>query len=143
MLYGERLQIAIKRREDQIGRKITRLELSKVADCSRQNIGMILTNSIKKDQKLSSESHSAVASFLKVNPDWLLSETGSIDPPNSVNAPSDLSAAAIELAALFDMIPASDRISRAQAFNSASTVVMQALKSSLAKDQSTPGTEKQ
>jgi len=127
MLYGERLKLAIESRQDVIGRNITRLELAGVAGCSRQNIGMILTNAKNVDQKLSSESHSAVAAFLRVNPDWLLNEVGEMLPPAPANAPSHLSPAAIEMGVLYDLIPADDKIRRAMAFNLATTAIMQVL----------------
>ena len=137
MTYGERLQKAIARRESVIGRVISRLELSKVAGCSRQNIGMILTNAKGTDQKLTTESHAAVSAFLKVNPEWLLSEKGSIEPPGQLNAPSYLSAVAVEMGVLFDMIPLDDRIRRAQAFNLATSAIMQVLQDVRATNQAT------
>ncbi len=76
MTYGQRLQKAMDERGASLKRKISRLELSKVAECSTQNIGMILTNSKGLDQKLSTESHSKVCAFLKVNSPWLLSGSG-------------------------------------------------------------------
>lgn len=138
MTYGERLQQAITRREDLTGQKITRLELARVAGCSRQNIGMILTNAKGVDQKLTTSSHAAVAAFLRVNPDWLLNEVGGIAPPGQINAPSHLSPAAVEMAVLFDMIPNEDRIRRAQAFNKATSEIMQVLQDAHAKNQAKP-----
>ncbi len=72
MTYGERLGESMARRSAALGREVTRIEVAKAAGCSRQNIGVILTNSKPGDQKLSAESHSKVAQFLKVDPDWLL-----------------------------------------------------------------------
>lgn len=70
------------------GKTITRLELAIAIGCSRQNIGMILTNSQGKDQKLSTESHAKAAAFLKVSSEWLLSETGPmLMPENKQNQP--------------------------------------------------------
>jgi len=51
----------------------------------------------------------------------------------SVQAPSELTPAAIELAVLFDMLPQSDKLSRAKAFNAASTAIMQVLQDANAK----------
>lgn len=133
MLYGERLKIAIERRGEQLGQEVSRQELAKVAGCSPQNITMILRNSKGKDQTLSSKSHAAVAEFLRVNPDWLLNEQGPMEAPPKAAAPSELSVSAVELAALYDMIPKEDKISRAKAFNAASTAIMQVLQDVAAK----------
>jgi hypothetical protein len=72
-----------------------------------------------------------VADFLKVNPQWLLDGTGPMEVQR--NAPSSLTPAAIEIAALFDMIPVTDKIKRAQAFNAATMAILQVLQSSSAK----------
>lgn len=131
MLYGERLKLAMERRGAQLGREIARLEIANVAGCKTQNVGMILNNAKKKDQKFTAESHAAVAAFLRVNPDWLLNETGTISP--SVDAPSKLSNVAIELGVLFDMIPESDTLRRALAYNKASSAIMQVLRDDISK----------
>lgn len=127
MLYGQRLAMAITHREQVIGRVISRVELAKVAGCTRQNIGVFLGNAKQMDQRLSTESHAAVAAFLRVNPDWLLNETGDMLPPLPSNTPNTLSPAAIEMAVLYDMIPTDDKISRAKAFNAATTAIMEVL----------------
>ena len=142
MTYGERLQAAITAREAVIGRTITRLELAGIAKCSRQNIGMILKNSKGEDQKLSTESHAAICAYLKVSSDWLLSEVGKMEPRSATNAPSELSPAAKEMAVLFDMIPVTDRIRRAQAFNAATMAIMQVLQSVPATNQPLPDSGK-
>jgi hypothetical protein len=92
---------------------------------------MILNNSKGVDQKLSTESHAAVADYLKVSPEWLLKGTGQMAVQRS--APSSLTPAAIEIAALFDMIPVTDKIKRAQAFNAATMAILQVLQSGSAK----------
>lgn len=138
VLYGERLQMAIERRSERTGQKVSRRDVAAAAECSVQNIGMILGNSKGVDQKLGAKAHVAVATLLKVNPHWLATGEGPIDPPSPLNAPSELTPAAIELAALYDMIPAADKVARAQAFNLASTAIMQVLQSvraTLPKDQ--------
>ena len=130
MKYGDRLKRAMDYRGDMIGREITRKEVAVVAGCSVQNIGMILTDSKKKDQRLLAKGHAAVSAFLKVRADWLLSGQGGMEPSSVASAPSELTSAAIEIAVLFDMIPSGDRIRRAQAFNLATTAIMQVLQSS-------------
>lgn len=117
-----------------LGQEITRKDVARVARTSVQNIGMVITNSMGRDQKLRTESHVAVAEFLKVNSLWLLNGQGpmeSIHADTPVSAPAsmstELSPAALELAALFDLIPQAERVKRAQAFNAASTAIMQAL----------------
>lgn len=119
------------RRAERTGQAVSRKDVAAAAGCSVQNIGMILTNAKKVDQKLGAEAHVAVSALLKVNPHWLATGEGPIDPP-SVNAPSELTPAAVELAALYDMIPLTDRVARAQAFNLASTAIMQVLQSARA-----------
>ncbi|WP_054075952.1 hypothetical protein [Comamonas testosteroni] len=133
MLYGERLQLAMDKRGEAIGRVIERKEVAKVANRSVQNIGMIITNAKERDQKLSTEAHDAVAAFLKVNSRWLLTGEGPMEVSVQVNAPTELTPAAIELAVLFDMIPQADKLSRAKAFNAASTAIMQVLQDADAK----------
>ncbi len=109
------------------GQVITRAMVAKVADCSVQNVGIIINNSKGRDQKFGAKAHAAVAGFLKVNPDWLLNGVGEMTLPSPSNVPTELTRAAIEMAALYDMIPASDRIARAQAFNLATTAIMSVL----------------
>lgn len=138
VLYGERLKIAMDRRSERTGQEVTRKDVATAAGCSVQNIGMILTNAKGVDQKLGAQAHTAVSALLKVSPHWLSTGEGPIDPPSSFSAPSELTPAAIELAALYDMIPASDKVARAQAFNLATTAIMQVLQSvraTLPKDQ--------
>ena len=133
MLYGERLQLAMDKRGEAIGRVIERKEVANIAKRSVQNIGMIITNAKDRDQKLSTEAHEAVAAFLKVNSRWLLTGEGPMEVSVQVNAPTELTPAAIELAVLFDMIPQAEKLSRAKAFNAASTAIMQVLQDAAAK----------
>ena len=133
MLYGERLLLAMKKRSETLGREIERKDVAQAAGTSVQNIGMILTNAKERDQKLRTEAHDAVAAFLKVNSRWLLTGEGQMDQASSINAPTELTPAAIELAVLFDMIPQADKLSRAKAFNAASTAIMQVLQDATAK----------
>lgn len=127
MLYGERLALAMQHRSDVLGREISRKEVAEAAGTSVQNIGMILTNAKGRDQTLRTDSHAKVAAFLKVNSEWLLHGTGPMELRPAVSAPTTLSSAAVELAALFDMIPIEDKVRRAMAFNAASTAIMQVL----------------
>lgn len=127
MLYGERLKLAMEHRGAMLGREVTRLELANAAGCSRQNIGMILTNARGEDQKLNSDNHAKAAAFLRVNPDWLLNEVGEMEIGLVTSAPSELSAAAYELATLLDLIPQSDKIKRTKAFNLASSAILEVL----------------
>lgn len=126
MSYGERLQAAIDRRGVQLRREVTRAEVAKVAECTVQNVGMIITNAKGKDQKFGVESHFNVCWFLRVNPTWLLNGTGSMEP--SVDAPEKLTHTAIDLGSLFDLIPETDLIKRSLAYNKASSAIMQVLR---------------
>lgn len=130
MLYGERLLLAMRKRSEALGQDIERKDVARVAGTSVQNIGMIITNAKGRDQKLRTESHAAVAAYLKVSSAWLLNGEGPMEPKAAVSAPTELTPAAIELAVLFDMIPQAEKIRRAQAFNAASTAIMQVLQSS-------------
>ena len=129
MLYGERLQLAMTRRSEMLGQEVTRNDIARVAARSVQNIGMIINNAKGTDQKLGTKAHAAVADYLKVSSEWLLTGEGPMEPRSSVNAPTELTPSAIEIAVLFDMIPLSDKIRRAQAFNAATTAIMQVLQS--------------
>lgn len=133
MLYGERLLLAMQNRSQILGRDIERKDVANAAGTSVQNIGMILTNAKGRDQKLRTEAHEAVANYLKVNSHWLLTGEGQMERGSSVSAPSELSPAAIELGVLYDMIPQSDKLSRAKAFNAASTAIMQVLQDATSK----------
>lgn len=133
MKYGERLQMAMDNRGAVIGREVSRAEVAKIAECSPQNIGMILNDAKGKDQKLQTKKHAAVAEFLRVNSQWLLDETGPMEVTSTVIAPSTLSASAIEMAVLYDMIPLTDKIKRAKAFNAATDAIISVLQSSDAK----------
>lgn len=133
MLYGERLLLAMQQRSEALGQDIARKDIARVAGVSPQNVGMIINNAMGRDQKLGTRAHAAVCDYLKIRSEWLLNETGPMQAAAGVVAPTHLTAAALELAVLFDMIPVSDKIRRARAFNAASTAVMQSLQSEDAK----------
>ena len=141
MLYGERLQIAIEKRSKELGREIARKEVADVADRSVQNIGMILNNAKGQDQVLGALAHARVSRLLRVNPDWLLEEIGEIEPTAGATH-SNWSSAAQDIADLFDSIPASDKIKRIQAFNAATTAILEVLQSGEAKGPSKSDSEK-
>lgn len=130
MLYGERLQIAIAKREKELGREIKNQELAKVAGCKPQNFHMMWkANEIGKDQVLNAVAHARLCKFLRVSPDWLLEEIGEIEPEiGSSNC--NLSQAAQDIGDLFDTIPVSDKIKRINAFNDATTAILKVLQSS-------------
>lgn len=65
--------------------------------------------------------------------------SGDITP---FEAPSELTPSAIEIAVLFDMIPASDRIRRAQAFNVATDAIIAVLQSVPASATASPDQKK-
>ena len=127
MSYGKRLQIAMDALSQLRGIEVTRLELSQAAGCSRQNIGMIITGAKGEDQKLSSQKHAKAAAFLRVNPDWLLTGEGSMQPAPAIEKPEELSPSALQLAELYDLIPARDKIRRAEAYNMASAAILSVL----------------
>lgn len=127
MTYGQRLQLAMDSLGKLRGWKVTRLELSDEVGCTRHNIGMILTNSKGKDQKLSSESHAKAAAFLKVNPDWLLTGEGQMYDDLAKEKLEELSPTAQALGELYDLIPLRDKIRRAEAYNTASAAILAVL----------------
>ena len=126
--YGERLLEAMKVRGDELGQKVSRLDVARVAECSRQNIGMILTNSKGVDQQLSVTSREAVAAYLKVNTRWLATGQGPMKGVDVARPPVlPFSQAALQLAELFDMLPHSDRLRRAKAYSAASRAILDVL----------------
>lgn len=130
MSYGHRLQEAMNHLADVRGMKVDRRELALAAGCSPQNIGMILNNALKRDQKLSNEKHAKAAAFLRVDPHWLSTGEGEMAPQRQISSvQSELTPTAHDLADLFDMIPVSDKVRRAQAFNSASAAILAVLQS--------------
>lgn len=114
------------RRAQTTGQEVTRSEVAKHANCSVQNIGMILSNAKGRDQKLRADAHAGVAAFLKVNAQWLATGDGEI-ALKRINSPQELSPGAIEIASLYDLIPVSDRTARAKAFNAATTAILAVL----------------
>lgn len=133
MTYGKRLNEAVVWREGATGRRITRKELAQVAVCTVQNIGMILTNAKGKDQKLATEANTRIADFLQVDQSWLATGEGNPRPERLQNLPSTLTSSATEMAVLYDMIPTSDPIRRAKAFNAATDAIMKVLQDGSAK----------
>jgi len=129
VLYGERLKTAMDRRAQVTGQAVTRKDVAKAAGCKVQNIGMILNNAKGRDQKLGAAAHAAVSAHLKVNLHWLATGSGPVEPTSLLQAATKLTPAAVELAALYDMLPASDKVARAQAFNLATTAIIQVLQS--------------
>lgn len=100
--YGQRLAQAMQARGDARGQKVTRLEVAGVAGCSRENIGMILTNSKGRDQKLSTTSHQAVDSYLRCDSNWLLKGEGVMTPKSAAPGNAQYSDQAMMLAQAFD-----------------------------------------
>jgi len=123
-MYGKRLLEAMRARSNTLGQEVSRKDVARIAGVSVQNIGMVINDAKGRDQKLGTASHAAVAAFLLVNSQWLLTGEGPMAATHAIKVPT-----AIELGALIDMIPATDKIRRAQAFNAASTAIMQVLQS--------------
>lgn len=127
MLYGERLRLAIEKRSQELQREIAPKELAVIADCKVQNIYMILNNTKGGDQMLGALAHSRVARFLRVNADWLVEEIGEMEPGAGA-ATSPWSQAARDIADLYDTIPIPEKVKRIQAFNAATTAILQVLR---------------
>jgi hypothetical protein len=128
-MYGKRLLEAMHARSNTLGQEVLRKDMARIAGVSVQNIVMVINDAKGSDQKLGTASHAAVAAFLRVNSQWLLTGEGPMATTHAIKASTELSPTAIELGALFDMIPATDKIRQAQAFNAASTAIMQVLRS--------------
>lgn len=128
-MYRKRLLEAMRARSNTLGQEVSRKDVAQIAGVSVQNIGMVINDAKGRDQKLGTASHAAVAAFLLVNSQWLLTGEGPMAATHAIKVLTELSPTAAELGALFDMIPATDKIRRAQAFNAASTAIMQVLQS--------------
>jgi hypothetical protein len=128
-MYGKRLLEAMRARSNTLGQEVSRKDVARIAGVSVQNIGMVINDAKGRDQKLGTASHAAVAAFLRVDSQWLLTGEGPMAATHAIKVLSELSPTAVELSALFDMIPATDKMRCAQAFNAASTAIMQVLQS--------------
>lgn len=133
--YSERLAAAM----DHAGVKAA--ALARALGLSYQGVKKVMDG---RSNSFSAANNAAAAVFLGVNSDWLAAGKGSmLEPaqPNKVSTPgnqdaSGLSAVAIELARLFDLLP-NDRIIRARANNAASEAILRILQEQPA-DEPTP-----
>lgn len=134
MNYGQRLNAALK------AAKKSRKDLSDQIGISPQAIGMVITSAGGKERSLSTENHTKAAKYLGVNPNWLATGAGEMFGADyklvaeagryeiaSVQRPNEPSPSAMELALLFDEIPASDRVRRARAYAAASAAILDVL----------------
>lgn len=134
MNYGQRLNAALK------AAKKSRKDLSDQIGISPQAIGMVITSAGGKERSLSTENHTKAAEYLGVNPNWLATGAGEMFGADyklvaeagryeiaSVQRPNEPSPSAMELALLFDEIPASDRVRRARAYAAASAAILDVL----------------
>lgn len=136
--YGLRLQAALKSANK------SRKDLALAIGTSSQAIGMVITSAGGKERSLSTENHTKAADFLGVNPHWLatgngemvardyklIAEPGHYEIPKIEQQTGEPSPSAMELAYLYDEIPASDRVRRARAFNAASAAILDVLQES-------------
>lgn len=124
MTYGKRLEEALKK----AGK--SRTELADHIGYTRQAIGMLINFKGNRPRTLNTDAHVKAARFLGVNPDWLLYGSGQMTDPIQGSASSDeVSPTAMELARLFDMVPVSDRIGRAVAYQGATDAILRVLRS--------------
>lgn len=121
--------------------KKTRKHLADYLGISPQAIGMVLTSAGGKVRSLSTENHTKAAELLGVNPHWLATgegdmnardyritaEPGHYEISKSPARENEPSPSAMELALLYDEIPATDRIRRARAYNAASAAILDVL----------------
>ena len=112
--YKDRLQAEM----DKLG--IDRARLAKLLGISYQAVRKVF----ESNGKFGVANNLKAAEYFNVSPGWLANGRGQRD---SVSTPLDQSPAAQEIAALYDMIPATDRIRRAQAYNGATAAIVEVL----------------
>jgi transcriptional regulator with XRE-family HTH domain len=119
-MYGKRLAAALEHS------KKSRRELAQAIGRTPQNIGMIINDAKRTDQKLTSDANAQAACFLRVNAHWLATGQGEMASDVPV-AGYEMSVQAIDLAELFDMIPVSDKLRRARAYSNATCAILDAI----------------
>jgi hypothetical protein len=118
---------------------IGRQELATAIGISYQGVRKVFDS----DGAFGSENNLKAAEYFGVNPKWLATGEGNKlsvsyelqgEAGVYVKSPVDqASPSAMEIALLFDLIPATDRIRRIQAYNAATSAILRILQSPLAK----------
>ena len=111
--YRDRLQTLM----DGIGMDRTRLSIA--LGISYQAVRKVFEN----NAKFGTVNNMKTAQYFHVSSDWLLTGKG----VQEVDHPKNLTAGAIEIAELYDLIPVSDRIRRAQAASGATAAILDVL----------------
>lgn len=127
MKYGQKFESLLRQSQK------SRSEFGAAIGCGQQNISQLFSDARGTDQKLTLEKHFKAAEFLGVDPVELYTgdaRLGSME--------SGFSSAADELAILYDMIPAANRIARAQAYNAASAAIIDVLQRVRSENQPQP-----
>ena len=125
-----------KERRKELG--LTQAEVARSSGLKQSDISKIETGTIQKTTEIL-----GLARALKCNPQWLEDGRGEMLPKVVVSSEeSSLTPGAMELATLYDMIPVTQRIKRAQAFTAAAASIVAVLEG-LSSAQPTPDQKKQ
>lgn len=103
-------------------RQWTQSQLAAAAGVSTGTVG-----NIESGIRLAPGSLPALAEALKINYKWLAHGTGDMLDNPSTTPETGLTAGALELARLYDMIPTAQRIKRAQAYTAAAQAIVAVL----------------
>ena len=115
--YKDRLAAAMQHK----GVKIT--ALARAVGMSYQGAKKVLDS---ESASFNSANNSAAARFLGVSSDWLANEVGDMLAGQPATDQPGLSALALELGRLFDMLPG-DRVLRVRVLNATSELILRAL----------------
>lgn len=114
-------------------KRVSRTTLAGYLGMSEQGIGMVINGKVAS---LSTQNHSRAADYLHVNHLWLATGAGEMAGTEGIHVPhavDGISSQALELATLFDLIPATDKIRRHRAFNQASAAILSVIPDDSAK----------
>jgi transcriptional regulator with XRE-family HTH domain len=105
---------------------LTQAEVAQVSGLQQSDVSKIENGGIQKTTELL-----GLARALRCSPQWLFNGQGDMVAVNSASpADEGPTPSAMELAALFDLIPVSDRLHRVEAFTAAAAAILAVLKGS-------------
>ena len=116
---------------------LTQAEVARVSGLKQSDVSKIENGSIQKTTEMI-----GLARALRCSPQWLANGQGDMLALPSTPTEAGPTPSAMELAMLYDMIPVSQRIKRAQAFTAAAAAIVAVLEwrasAKPAQDQKTP-----